>query len=148
MMIGVIIAAIAGIVVYVALGPSPGVVAGIATFALWYSIRQVRSRLRRRAHGNGYDGLDACSSHSSGRRLPPSTDRRSVARVAPSVVPARAHSGRSCSIHPTVAQVSVFTLTVARVTAATAAGMAMVEGTAVVATGAATTAATRAPARV
>jgi uncharacterized membrane protein YgcG len=64
MAIGVLIALFAAVVVLVALGWWPGLIVGLAVFAMWYAIRRYRMHSRR-AEGQGGGGSDSGTSDGS-----------------------------------------------------------------------------------
>jgi len=66
---GVLIALFAGVVVFVAWGPWPGLIIGLAVFAIWYAIRRFRMHSRRaERQGGGSDSgtSDGSSAPTSG----------------------------------------------------------------------------------
>lgn len=77
MLIGLLIAVVAGLFVYTAFAPWLGLVAGITVFAIWFALRVAR-RNSRQAGGDGQysgsaDGVgssDATSSSHSGAQGP------------------------------------------------------------------------------
>ena len=72
MSIGVIIALVASLLVIVAFGTWPALIAGIAVFTIWYAVRRARRHLRRTRANGGDSGSHDVSSPSSSSEHGPS----------------------------------------------------------------------------